>query len=119
MLIACAPFTSVLQVFGWNFSLALITGNASIWKPSETTPLCALATTKIITRVLEAEGYPGALCALMIGGGNVGAALVESKEVDLVSFTGSETRGKLVGVECAMRFKQSLLELGGNNVSPR
>jgi aldehyde dehydrogenase family 7 protein A1 len=107
----------VLQVFGWNFSLALITGNASIWKPSETTPLCALATTKIITRVLEAEGYPGALCGLMIGGGNVGAALVESKEVDLVSFTGSEARGKLVGAECAMRFKQSLLELGGNNVS--
>lgn len=53
----------------------------------------------------------------MIGGGNVGAALVESKEVDLVSFTGSEARGKLVGAECAMRFKQSLLELGGNNVS--
>jgi aldehyde dehydrogenase family 7 protein A1 len=107
----------VLQVFGWNFSLALITGNASIWKPSETTPLCALATTKIITRVLEAEGYPGALCGLMIGGGSVGAALIESKEVDLVSFTGSEARGKLVGAECAMRFKQSLLELGGNNVS--
>lgn len=53
----------------------------------------------------------------MIGGGNVGAALVESKDVDLVSFTGSEARGKLVGAECAMRFKQSLLELGGNNVS--
>jgi aldehyde dehydrogenase family 7 protein A1 len=111
------PDSLPAQVFGWNFSLAFITGNASIWKPSETTPLCGLATTKIITSVLEAEGYPGALCGLMVGGGKVGAALVESKEVDLVSFTGSEARGRTVGAECAMRFKQSLLELGGNNVS--
>lgn len=106
-----------MQVFGWNWSLAMLTGNSSIWKPSETTPLCALATTKIITKVFEQEGYPGAVCSLMVGDGKIGQAIVDSKAVDMVSFTGSEARGRIVGAECAMKFKQTLLELGGNNVS--
>lgn len=105
------------QVFGWNFSLAFICGNASIWKPAETTPLCAIATTRIITSVLESHNLPGALCSLIVGGGAVGAQLVADPRVDLISFTGSEARGKDVGVECAKRFKQTILELGGNNVS--
>jgi len=88
-----------------------------VWKPAQTTPLCAIATNKIIVRVLEENGYPGAVSALLCGGGEVGAGLVDSPEIDLISFTGSEARGRLVSMEAAGKFKQSLLELGGNNVS--
>jgi len=104
------------QVYGWNVSLALICGDASVWKPAQTTPLCAIATNKIIVRVLQENGYPGAISALICGGGEIGASLVDSDEVDLISFTGSEARGRLVSMEAAGKFKQSLLELGGNNV---
>lgn len=97
----------------------MITGNATIWKPAPTTPLAAIATTKIIASVLEANKLPGALSALLCGGGEAGQTLVESKEVDLLSFTGSEARGRLVGMAVAGRFGKSLLELGGNNVSLR
>ncbi|KAI5450966.1 hypothetical protein NCC49_002460 [Naganishia albida] len=110
-----SAFNFPIAVFGWNFSLAFICGNASIWKPAETTPLCAIATTRIITSVLEKHNLPGALCSLLVGGGNVGARLVEDPRVDLISFTGSEARGRDVGIECAKRFKQTILELGGNN----
>lgn len=100
----------------------MITGNASIWKPAQTTPLSAIATTKIIASVLEEHKLPGALSSLLCGGGEAGAALVSDKRVDLLSFTGSEERGRLVSMEVAGRFGKSLLELGGNNVrssSPR
>ncbi|KAJ9121970.1 hypothetical protein QFC24_004553 [Naganishia onofrii] len=110
-----SAFNFPIAVFGWNFSLAFICGNASIWKPAETTPLCAIATTRIITSVLEKHGLPGALCSLLVGGGDIGAKIVADPRVDLISFTGSEARGKDVGVECAKQFKQTILELGGNN----
>lgn len=89
----------------------------TVWKPAPTTPLCAIATTKIISSVLEEQGFPGALSSLLCGGGEIGQALVEDKRIDLISFTGSEERGRQVGVEVARRFGQSILELGGNNVS--
>lgn len=60
---------------------------------------------------------PGALSSLLSGGGDVGSALVNDKRVDLLSFTGSEARGREVGMAVAGRFGQSILELGGNNVS--
>lgn len=66
--------------------------------------------------MLEENGYPGAVSALLCGGGEIGAGLVDSPEIDLISFTGSEARGRLVSMEAAGKFKQSLLELGGNNV---
>lgn len=59
---------------------------------------------------------PGAISSLLCGGGNIGAGLVRDRRVDLLSFTGSEERGRSVGMEVAGRFGQSLLELGGNNV---
>lgn len=97
-------------------SLSFITGNATIWKPAPTTPLTAIATTKIIQSVLEANKLDAALSALVCGGGEVGDALVSDKRVDLLSFTGSEARGREVGMKVAGRFGKSLLELGGNNV---
>lgn len=102
-------------VFGWNMSLAFITGNATVWKPAPTTPLTAIATTKILQSVLEANKLPAALAALVCGGGEAGDALVSDKRVDLLSFTGSEARGRDVSMKVASRFGQSLLELGGNN----
>ncbi|KAI9606985.1 hypothetical protein KEM48_001676 [Puccinia striiformis f. sp. tritici PST-130] len=93
----------------------LITGNATIWKPSPTTPLTAIAMNKIITRVLESHGVPGALSSLVCGGSSVGGKLATEKGVDLLSFTGSEHVGKLVGETVQARFGKVLLELGGNN----
>ncbi|KAI5478698.1 aldehyde dehydrogenase family 7 member A1 [Pseudohyphozyma bogoriensis] len=104
-------------VFGWNFSLAFITGNSTLWKPAPSTPLVSIATTKIVTSVLIEEGLPPALCTLLCGGTEVGQAVVEDPRVDLVSFTGSENVGRIVNVEVAKRFGKSLLELGGNNAA--
>ena len=72
-----------MAVYGWNFALSLAAGNATIWKPSETTPLCAVAVTKIIAQVLEKNGIPGAVSALVSGDKDIGEAITESKDVDL------------------------------------
>lgn len=58
-------------------------GNATIWKPSPTTPLCAIAVTRIVSSVLEKNNIPGAVAGLVTGGKDVGEALVESREVDM------------------------------------
>ncbi|ORY72407.1 succinate-semialdehyde dehydrogenase [Leucosporidium creatinivorum] len=112
-----SAFNFPTAVYGWNLSLSLVNGNATIWKPAPTTSLCAIATTKIIASVLESHKLPGALSALVCGGGEVGQALVDDKRVDLLSFTGSEARGKIVGQQVQARFGKSLLELGGNNAA--
>jgi aldehyde dehydrogenase family 7 member A1 len=124
-------FNFPVAVYGWNFALSLAAGNATIWKPSETTPLCAVAVTKIIAQVLEKNGIPGAVSALVVGDKSTGEAITESKDVDLgqyldvtkalpynsisVSFTGSEHIGRIVGKTVQSRFGKVLLELGGNN----
>lgn len=72
-----------MAVYGWNFALSLAAGNATVWKPSETTPLCAVAVTKIITQVLEKNGVPGAVSALVTGDKYTGEAITESRDVDL------------------------------------
>ena len=110
-------FNFPVAVYGWNLALSFITGNATIWKPAPTTPLTAIATTKIIQEVLAANKLNGALSGLLCGGGDVGEALVNDKRVDLLSFTGSEARGREVSMKVAGRFGQSLLELGGNNAA--
>lgn len=103
-------------VYGWNFALSLTVGNATIWKPAPSTSLSAIATTKIITSVLERHNLPGALSSLVCGATEAGQTLVSDKGVDLLSFTGSEATGRKVGMEVAGRFGKSILELGGNNV---
>ncbi|KAB5588786.1 hypothetical protein CTheo_7773 [Ceratobasidium theobromae] len=112
-----SAFNFPVAVYGWNLSLSLAAGNATLWKPSPTTPLCAVATTKIIARVLEQNGVHGAAAALVCGGKDVGEAVVGSSSVDMVSFTGSEAVGKVVGKVVQDRFGKVLLELGGNNAS--
>lgn len=76
-------FNFPVAVYGWNFSLSLAAGNATLWKPSPSTPLCAIAVTKIIAQVLEKNGIPGAVSSLVTGGKDVGEAITESKKVDM------------------------------------
>ncbi|KAK4058533.1 hypothetical protein OIO90_000695 [Microbotryomycetes sp. JL221] len=112
-----SAFNFPTAVYGWNFALSFTCGNSTIWKPAPTTSLSAIATTKIIARVLEEHKLPGSLAALVCGEGEVGATLVNDKRVDLLSFTGSEARGRQVGAAVASRFGKTILELGGNNAA--
>ncbi|KAH9947837.1 NAD-aldehyde dehydrogenase [Amylocystis lapponica] len=112
-----SAFNFPVAVYGWNLALSLAAGNATIWKPSHTTPLCAIAVTKIVSSVLEKNGVPGAVAGLVVGGKDVGAGIAESQDVDMVSFTGSEAVGRQVGKTVQSRFGKVLLELGGNNAS--
>ncbi|TCD64889.1 hypothetical protein EIP91_003465 [Steccherinum ochraceum] len=110
-----SAFNFPVAVYGWNLALSLAAGNATVWKPSPSTPLCSVAVTKIVAGVLEKNGLPGAVASLIIGGRSVGEAIVESEGVDMVSFTGSEHVGRQVGKVVQSRFGKVLLELGGNN----
>ncbi|KAM0788585.1 hypothetical protein ACM66B_001707 [Microbotryomycetes sp. NB124-2] len=112
-----SAFNFPTAVYGWNFALSFTCGNSTVWKPAPTTSLSAIATTKIIASVLEQHKLPGSLAALVCGQGDVGATLVNDKRVDLLSFTGSEERGRQVGAAVAQRFGQTILELGGNNAA--
>ncbi|KAF9034694.1 NAD-aldehyde dehydrogenase [Hymenopellis radicata] len=110
-------FNFPVAVYGWNLSLSLAAGNATLWKPSPTTPLCAIAITRIVSQVLENNGIDGAVAGLTTGGKAVGVSLVESPSIELISFTGSEQVGRIVGQNVSARFGKTILELGGNNAS--
>ena len=116
-------FNFPVAVWSWNAALAFVCGNPVIWKPSEKTPLTALAVGAIFARTaarFEAEGngkVPEGLSEIVIGGGNIGAAIVEDHRVPLVSATGSTAMGRKVGPRLAERFARALLELGGNNAA--
>lgn len=106
----CAPWC-------WNAALALVCGDPVIWKPSEKTPLTALACQAVFERALARFGddAPDGLSQVLVGGPSVGEALVESEKVALISATGSTRMGRIVGPKVAARFGKCILELGGNN----
>jgi len=109
-------FNFPVAVWSWNTALALVCGNPVIWKPSEKSPLTALATMKILDRALARFGdAPEGLVQVVIGSADVGEALVTSPDVPIVSATGSTRMGRIVGPKVAARFGRSILELGGNN----
>jgi aldehyde dehydrogenase (NAD+) len=109
-------FNFPVAVWSWNAALALVCGDPVIWKPSEKTPLSALATQQILERALARFGdAPAALSQVIIGGPVVGDALVASPEVSVISATGSTRMGRAVGPKVAARFGRCILELGGNN----
>ena len=115
-------FNFPVAVWAWNAALALVCGNPVVWKPSEKTPLTALAVQAIFDRALaryRADGHaaPDGLAQLLIGGREIGAALVDDPRIALVSATGSTAMGRMVGPRVAARFGRSLLELGGNNAA--
>jgi aldehyde dehydrogenase (NAD+) len=111
-----SAFNFPAAVWSWNAALALVCGNAVIWKPSEKTPLTALAVDKILQDALKEFGdAPEGLTRVVNGGRDVGAKLVADPRSNIVSATGSTEMGRTVGVEVARRFGRSILELGGNN----
>jgi aldehyde dehydrogenase (NAD+) len=111
-------FNFPVAVWAWNAALALVCGNAAVWKPSEKTPLVALATQALVERAAARFGDPpDGLCSLLIGGREIGEALVEDSRVQLISATGSTAMGRAVAPRLARRFARSILELGGNNAA--
>jgi L-aminoadipate-semialdehyde dehydrogenase len=111
-------FNFPVAVWSWNSALALVCGNTVIWKPSEKTPLTAIATEALFRRaVAKLDGAPKDLVSLLIGGRDVGEILVDDARVPLVSATGSTGMGRIVGERLARRFGRAILELGGNNAA--
>jgi aldehyde dehydrogenase (NAD+) len=112
-----SAFNFPVAVWSWNAALALVCGNAIVWKPSEKTPLTALATHGLFARAMARFGgeAPSGLSELVIGGVEAGGAMVDDPRVALVSATGSTRMGRAVAPRVAARFGRSLLELGGNN----
>jgi aldehyde dehydrogenase (NAD+) len=113
-----SAFNFPVAVWSWNAALAFVCGDACVWKPSEKTPLTALAVQALFERALARFGdAPAGLSAVVIGGREVGEALVDHQRVPLVSATGSTAMGRAVGPRLAARFARGLLELGGNNAA--
>ena len=115
-----SAFNFPVAVWAWNAALALVCGNSVVWKPSEKTPLCALATQALFERALKkfaAQGgiAPAGLSQLLIGRADVGDAMVADVRVPLISATGSTRMGRAVAARAASRFARTILELGGNN----
>ncbi len=113
-----SAFNFPVAVWSWNAALALVCGNAVVWKPSEKTPLTAIATQALFERAAKRFGSaPEGLSSVLIGGREVGEALVNHPLVPLVSATGSTAMGRQVGPRLAQRFARAILELGGNNAA--
>lgn len=111
-----SAFNFPVAVWAWNAAIALVCGNSVVWKPSEKTPLTALATQAIFERAVARFGdAPEGLAQLLIGGREAGEALVDDTRVALVSATGSTRMGRAVAPRLAGRFARAILELGGNN----
>lgn len=108
-------FNFPAAVWGWNAMLAWVCGDVCIWKPSEKTPLTAVACQKIAEKVIKANNLPEGLSCLINGDREVGEWLAHEERIPLVSATGSTRMGKEVGKVVAARLGRSLLELGGNN----
>ena len=111
-----SAFNFPVAVWAWNACLALVCGDPVIWKPSEKTPLTALATQAILDRAIVRFGdAPEGLSQVLIGGREIGERLASDPRIPLVSATGSTRMGKAVAATVAARLGRSLLELGGNN----
>jgi len=110
-------FNFPVAVWAWNAMIALVCGDSVVWKPSEKTPLCAMACQAITQRAIEATGAPRGLSSLVIGGADIGQALASARELPLLSATGSVRMGRAVATTVAARLGKTLLELGGNNAA--
>ncbi len=110
-----SAFNFPVAVWSWNSMIAMVCGDVCIWKPSEKTPLCAIACQQIISKVFKENKVPEGVCNLITGGREVGQWLCEDPKVALVSATGSTRMGKAVSSTVGARLGRALLELGGNN----
>lgn len=112
-----SAFNFPVAVWSWNTAIALVCGDTVVWKPSEQAPLCAWASAALLHRALTECGAPADVSQVVVGGPEIGEALVDHPGVALVSATGSTRMGRAVGPRVANRFGRSLLELGGNNAA--
>ncbi|MDM0072571.1 aldehyde dehydrogenase family protein [Variovorax sp. J31P207] len=113
-----SAFNFPVAVWSWNAALALVCGDSVVWKPSEKTPLTALATHAIAQRALARFGdAPEGLLELLVGQRDIGEVLVDDPRVPVLSATGSTAMGRQVGPRLAARFARAILELGGNNAA--
>jgi aldehyde dehydrogenase (NAD+) len=112
-----SAFNFPVAVWAWNATLALVCGNSVVWKPSEKTPLTALATHALFMKAAARFGSdaPDGLTGLVIGARDCGTVLVDDRRVPVISATGSTRMGRDVAARCAQRLVRSILELGGNN----
>jgi aldehyde dehydrogenase (NAD+) len=111
-----SAFNFPVAVWAWNACLALVCGDSCLWKPSEKTPLTALACQALFDEVArDFAGAPEGLSQIILGASEQGQQLVDDPRVPLISATGSSRMGRIVGQRVAARFGKSLLELGGNN----
>jgi aldehyde dehydrogenase (NAD+) len=110
-----SAFNFPVAVWSWNAMIAAVCGDVSIWKPSEKTPLVAVACMKIAAKVLKENGMPDGVMSLVIGDAVIGEAMAMDERVALISATGSTRMGKSVAKIVAGRLGKTILELGGNN----
>ncbi|MCS6818590.1 MAG: aldehyde dehydrogenase family protein [Chitinophagales bacterium] len=110
-----SAFNFPVAVWSWNSMIAWICGNVCVWKPSEKTPLCAVACQKIVSKVFAKNNLPEGISCLVAGDYKVGEWISHDTRVPLVSATGSVRMGRSVATAVAARLGKSLLELGGNN----
>jgi aldehyde dehydrogenase (NAD+) len=110
-------FNFPAAVWSWNLALALVCGDSVVWKPSPATPLTSAACSALLDRAIAESGAPAGLHQLVVADAQAGAALVLSREIALLSATGSERMGAEVAPQVAARLGRCLLELGGNNAA--
>lgn len=109
-------FNFPVAVYFWNLAISLAAGNTNLWKPHEGTSLVSVATSKLVSEVLEESNVPGAVASMICGPGKtIGEAMLHDKRMELISFTGSTHTGRHVAKTVAGRFGKHILELGGNN----
>ncbi len=110
-----SAFNFPVAVWSWNSMLAWVCGDVCIWKPSEKTPLCAVACQQIVSDVFAKNNVPEGVSCLIMGAREPGEWMSRDERIPLVSATGSTRMGKAVAASVAQRLGRSLLELGGNN----
>jgi aldehyde dehydrogenase (NAD+) len=110
-----SAFNFPVAVWSWNAMLAWVCGDVMVWKPSEKTPLCAVACQNIVAKVFKQNNVPEGVCNVVVGERDLGERIANDKRIPLVSATGSTRMGKAVGATVGARLGRSLLELGGNN----
>lgn len=110
-----SAFNFPVAVWSWNSFLAWVCGNTCVWKPSEKTPMTAIACQKLVSEIFRKNNVPEGISGLVVGDRTTGELMSNDSRIPLVSATGSTRMGKAVAVAVAGRLGRSLLELGGNN----
>ena len=110
-----SAFNFPVAVWSWNAFIAAICGNTTIWKPSSSTPLCAIAVQNICNEVIAVNDAPNIFSLVIGSGSTIGETMINDQNVPMISFTGSTKMGRHVSKVVSERFGKTILELGGNN----